>query len=398
MCILPWESGVPAQCRCPGLLSASPLLLHTISWINALLRNTAILSIVPYRLNTKIQCSQSCHCVILSSPCPASLETWMSIVRLFFGSCLFPSVHHHTKLRFLSPTCLPDTPWVSSQNIGGENGEKKPTGTWVHGSWYNDMLYPWSLTCPFTHISMSVCLQRNWSQKADLIYQTSKAGMEIGAILQIPCPVHIHAIWELATLINGCADLQPLMTTIFSRYFCHKRSRHQSWMVNTIVSQAPSPQPAEDVLNLPQGSGCEPEQHWAEEEPSLPSPALPSAAAVWCCGKDTRRDGLKLEAFTTNSVSHILPQLCDHGRYIDLADRLRSYSSVLYRWSVILVTGCLNNIVSLLPHLPFLWVKVPVSFRQVRILSFFFFFPQRLCLKDIRSHNNGGCFHEIRTD
>lgn len=155
--------------------------------------------------------------------------------------------------------------------------------------------------------------------------------MEIGAILQIPCPVHTHAIWELATLINGCADLQPLMTTISSCYFCHKRSRHQSWMVNTIVSQATSPQPAEDVLNLPQGSGCEPEQHWAEEEPSSPSPALPSAAAVWCCGKDTRRDGLKLEAFTTNSVSHILPQLCDHGRYIDLADRLRSYSSVLYR-------------------------------------------------------------------
>lgn len=93
---------------------------------------------------------------------------------------------------------------------------------------------------------------------------------------------------------------------------------------------------------------------------------------------------------------------CDHGRYIDLADSLRSYSSVLYRWTVILVIGCLNNIVSLLhlTSLSFEWKCLSAFDRQRMFFGFFSFSfsPQRLCLKDIRSHNNGWCVHEILTD
>lgn len=57
----------------------------------------------------------------------------------------------------------------------------------------------------------------------------SKAGVEIGAILQIPCPVHLYSVLELATLMSSCADLQPLMPAIStprvqSACICHERS------------------------------------------------------------------------------------------------------------------------------------------------------------------------------
>lgn len=67
------------------------------------------------------------------------------------------------------------------------------------------------------------------AKKSDLIYQMSKAGVEIGAILQIPCPVYLRSVLELATLMSICADLQLLMPAIStqrvqSACICHERS------------------------------------------------------------------------------------------------------------------------------------------------------------------------------
>lgn len=54
MCILTWESRLLGQFRCPGLLSAASLLQHIIFWINALLRNTAILGSISHQPSARV--------------------------------------------------------------------------------------------------------------------------------------------------------------------------------------------------------------------------------------------------------------------------------------------------------------------------------------------------------
>lgn len=180
-----------------------------------------------------------------------------------------------------------------------------------------------------------------------------------------------------------------------------QRVRHQRWILNTILNKAAGPKPAVVMLKLPQASGCEcssnglrkshpvPPQHWFLQLFS----AVGRTPGMMDWSWKPSQQILSPKCFLSSL------HLCDHGRYIDLADRLRSYSSVLYRWTVILVIGCLNNIVSLLhfTSLSLEWKCLSPFDRW----TFFFFTsssPQRLCLKDSRSHNNGWCFHEILTD
>lgn len=141
-----------------------------------------------------------CHpCFSLALSCISRKlsSSWLHPMYPFFGSCLFPSVYHHPKLRFVSRTCLPDTSWASSRNTGEENGEKKPMETDCFPLSYGMMaccIHDPLLVHLHTRAGVSIYKQRNWGQKAGLIYQMSKAGVEIGEILQISCLVYIHSI------------------------------------------------------------------------------------------------------------------------------------------------------------------------------------------------------------
>lgn len=143
--------------------------LHIISWINALLRNTAILGILSYRLNANAEHFESCHCVILASPwpCPTSLEnrhlhmcTTCALSLDSVGFLLYTTIPNWdswvllVSLIFLEPVHKIFLMKKAHRN-----------GLFSLASWLDDMLYPWShlrpfaFASPFTHIGRNFHLQ-----------------------------------------------------------------------------------------------------------------------------------------------------------------------------------------------------------------------------------------------
>lgn len=158
-----------------------------------------------------------------------------------------------------------------------------------------------------------------------------------------------------------------------------QRVRCQRWILNTILNRAAGPKPAVVMLKLPQASGCECSSNGLRKSHPVPSQhrflqlfsAVGRTPGMMDWSWKPLQQILSLKCFLSSL------HLCDHGRYIDLVDRLKSYSSVLYRWTVILVIGCLNNIVSLL-H----FTSLPLNESACLLLTgghffFLFLFPTK---------------------